>query len=81
MVPPGLEARRARVGVTGQALHVFERNALFEQVRDGGDAEAVPLVQFADGGARQFAIPYGPGSLNTQILSTSSRATESLRRS
>ncbi len=27
--------------MAGQALHVFERDALFEQIRDGGDAEGM----------------------------------------
>ena len=33
--------RGARVGVPGEALHVFERDALRQQVRDRGDSEGM----------------------------------------
>jgi len=38
---PVVEAGGARIGVPGQALHVFERDALLQQVGDGGDAEGM----------------------------------------
>ena len=40
-LPAVVEAGGARVGVAGEALDLFERDALFEQVGDDGDAEGV----------------------------------------
>jgi hypothetical protein len=39
LLPAIVEPRGARVGVAGQMLHLFEGYALFEQIRDDGDAE------------------------------------------
>jgi len=36
---PVVKSRRTRIGVPGQALHVFEGDALLQQVGNGGDAE------------------------------------------
>ena len=38
-VAPVVEARGPRIGMAGEALHVFEGHALFEQVGDCGYPE------------------------------------------
>lgn len=40
----------------GQALHVFERDALLQQVRDGGDAEGMRRVEQGQAGVFQAAL-------------------------
>src|SRR5437879_12867537 len=39
LLPAVVGARGARIDVAGQALHVFQRHALFEQIVDSGDPE------------------------------------------
>ena len=53
--PPVIEPGGARVGVAGQALHVFEWHALLQQIGDGRDAER--MRREARGQARVFQPP------------------------
>ncbi len=41
LFPPVVKSCRAWVGVAGQVLNVFKRDALFQQIRDRGHAERV----------------------------------------
>ena len=44
-LPPVVEPCGARIGVSGQALYVFDVNALLQQVRNRGDAEGMGRVE------------------------------------
>jgi len=44
-LPAVIGPRGVWVGPTGELLHVFEGDALLEQVSDGGDAEGMEALQ------------------------------------
>ena len=55
-VAPIIEAGGSGVGVAGDALHVFEGDALLEQIRNGGHTEGVGRELVGEPGVFQAAL-------------------------